>query len=421
MKRFIAALLLAAYPIPPIRYFQFTRKVQAPPSTTGQTCFVLDEQTFAHASPDLADLRLFRGGDTVPYVIRGATVRPALRQTIPVINLGRRDGKTVFDAEMPDGSYNDVELSLAGRDFLAAVVVSGSQKVDKAPTRIGSYTIFDFTSQKLGRSTILHLPRSDYRTLHFVIAGPVKPEQIQNLAATPQPISQMRYITLNEAAQFSQKGRSSVAELTIPANVPVDRIVFDAPADPVNFSRAVTIDVTDLAPGAADSARSERPMTVAFGEILRIHRNYEGRRVDEERLTINPPDEMRNEATKWTVTVANGDDAPIRFAGIRLQMMERNLCYEAAEGAIYSLYYGDSTLLSPHYDYASWFAQASNPVIAGLGPQQLNPGYQPRPDSRPFSERHPALLWVALIAVILLLGVITLRSARRMRPPTQMP
>jgi len=45
--------------------------------------------------------------------------------------------------------------------------------------------------------------------------------------------------------------------------------------------------------------------------------------------------------------------------------------------------------------------------------EQMNAAYEPRPDERPFTERHPALLWAALVAVIALLGGIALRSVKR--------
>jgi hypothetical protein len=39
--------------------------------------------------------------------------------------------------------------------------------------------------------------------------------------------------------------------------------------------------------------------------------------------------------------------------------------------------------------------------------------WQSRPDDRPFTEKHPALLWAVLIAVVVVLGAIALRSAKR--------
>jgi hypothetical protein len=42
-----------------------------------------------------------------------------------------------------------------------------------------------------------------------------------------------------------------------------------------------------------------------------------------------------------------------------------------------------------------------------------NAAYESRPDERPFTEKHPALLWVALLLVIGLLGVIALGSVKK--------
>ncbi len=75
-------------------------------------------------------------------------------------------------------------------------------------------------------------------------------------------------------------------------------------------------------------------------------------------------------------------------------------------------FYGDPALTSPHYDYAALFIPRADALPATLGPEQQNPTYQPRPDDRPFTEKHPALLWVSLVAVIALLGGIALRSTK---------
>ena len=35
----------------------------------------------------------------------------------------------------------------------------------------------------------------------------------------------------------------------------------------------------------------------------------------------------------WTVTVDNGDDAPLAITDVKLEMTERRLCFDAAAGA----------------------------------------------------------------------------------------
>jgi hypothetical protein len=47
-----------------------------------------------------------------------------------------------------------------------------------------------------------------------------------------------------------------------------------------------------------------------------------------------------------------------------------------------------------------------------LGAEEANAAYAGRPDDRPWSERHPAVLWVAIIMVVLILGGIALRSMK---------
>ncbi|HTB96622.1 MAG TPA: hypothetical protein VK716_06420 [Terracidiphilus sp.] len=414
-------LLAAAVPTSDPRYFKFERPVQLPSNAPGQSCFVPDEQTFAHAALGLADLRLYRGSEQVPYVLRNATPRPASRPAIKALNLGRRGKQTVFDAEMPEGEYRDIDLSVTGHDFLAVISVSGSQTPSSPTTHIGSYTIFDFTGQHLGRSTVLHLPESNFRILHFAVSGPVGPEQIGDMLAVPQTASKPIYFPLEESAAFAQKGHMSVAELTVPAHVPVDQIVLEAPAQPVNFSRPIRVAVT---PKLVNPSENDQPLAssnLAEGQILRIHRVFNGRAIDEERLFVNVPEIFYEEPTEWKITIENGDDAPIQFAPVRLAMIERDLCFDSAGTNGIALFYGDSTLTAPRYDYATWSSPRPVALTATLGAELQNPAYTPRPDARPFTEKHPALLWTALFAVILLLGGIALRSSRHMQPPASMP
>ncbi len=421
MKLFAALLLLAsAAPSPEMRHFKYQRAIQLPSGTSGQACLVLDTAIFAHAARDLADVRLYRDAAETPFVIQQATANQAPEQTLTPLNLGQRDGRTVFDAPMPDTVYGDLQLAVSGPDFIATVTVSGSHDAAGPQTRIGAYTIFDLTSQKLGRSTVLHLPRSNFRFLHFEIDGPLGPGRIGGVTVASQPLREPRYLTVSDSVHFEQKGHNSVANFTTPAGLPLDRILFSPPSDPVNFSRDVDVEATRTAPGGGDSSQTPAPVILS-GNLLRIHRTQDGHRIDDEQLAIDAPRAFSDGAAKWTITIRNGDDSPIRFTDVRLQMLERHLCFEAAAGAHYSLLYGDNALVAPHYDYAAWFAPQTNPPLAVLEPEQANPMYQTRPDPRPFTEKHPALLWGALILVVLLLAAIALRSAKRVEPPPQMP
>lgn len=422
MRALLALLLVAAAaPTPELRYFHYERLLTIPANASGQVCAVLDLQTFEHASLGLSDLRLYRGVDETPYIIRYARSPQAPQPTITPINKGQRSGKTVFDASMPDGEYTDLTLNLSGQDFLATVAVFGSQTVAGPQTRIGAYTIFDFAGQHLGRSTVLHLPRSNYRYLHFEITGPIAPDHIISLAAASVPPAEPRYLTILQGAQFIRKGRTSVAEFAVPPNVPVDRILFVPSAQPQNFSRNVEVVAKELPQHGREPEPAGTPMSVASGNLLRIHREVEGHHIDEELLSLDVSNEPFATPTQWTITMENGDDAPVPFSDLQIQTLERTLCFEVAPASTYLLFYGDPALSAPRYDYATWSTALPDVPLATLGPQLPNPDFHPRPDQRPFTEQHPMLLWIALIFVILLLGLIALRSARRMQPPAKMP
>ena len=412
MKLIAIFLLLGlAAPSPELRYFRYERSIETPPQTSGQTCVVLSPAVFSHAATQLSDLRLYRGSSETPYVIlRSVPIAPSQEQIAP-LNLGRRAGQTVFDLAMPAGRYRDLELAITGHDFVATVTVSGSQEQASLRTRISSFTIFDLTRQRLGRSTVLHLPDSDFRFLHFSVAGPIVPENISGLSVERMPASKAKYQTVAETSQVTVNGRDTVVEFSVPRHTPVDRVVFIPGAVPTSFSRDVRISVSPVSQQRSSDA-VEPPRQVAYGSFLRVHRLQDGHRLDEERLDMLAPETEFDTAAKWTVTIENQDDAPIQISSVRLEMLERSLCFEASDAASYTLYYGDSALAAPRYDYASLFALQSNAAKAGAGPEKPNPDYQDRPDSRPFTERHPVLLWAALAIVILLLGAVALRTAK---------
>ena len=414
-------LIAVFFASPEIRYFHYERPVQTVPQQTGQTCLTVDPAIFACAAPQLADLRLYHDDAETPYVIRVAAVAAGAEKSIAPLNLGVRGSETVFDAELPDTHYSDLSLAVSAQNFIATVSVSGSRtKAANTATKLGSFTIFDLTKQRLGRSTVLHLPESDFPYLHFRIEGSLHPDNITGLSVERLPATQPTFVTVAEFSHFTQKDRNTVFEFTVPAHVPVDRVVFTAGSTPAQFSRDVKISVVPITPAPATD-REEPPQTVTSpGSLLRIHSVQNGRRIDEERLAIDAPRAYLwsdfDTTSKWTVTVDNGDDVPITVKSVQLQMLERTLCFDAGIGTRYTLYYGDSALSAPRYDYASLFAPQANPAQATTGPEQHNPALQSRPDARPFTEKHPALLWIALIAVIALLGLIALKSQKQPTP-----
>jgi hypothetical protein len=417
--KWIAAvtLLVLAAATSEIRYFRYERAISMPSAHVGQTCVALDATVFAHAAPGLADLRLYRetGEDAkeTPYAIRQETTAEPTQRSIAPLDLGRKGQQTTFEAAMPQGRYSDIDLDIGARNFVARVAVTGAQTTDgREGTELGLYTIFDLSGQKLGRSTVLHLPESDFRYLYFAIRGAVKPEDVHGLSVERVP-AKIQYATVASTDQVMQNGHTTVVKFQVPAHVPVDRVEFVPAAQPVNFSRDVTVTVKRTGARTED----ELPETVSSsGTLLRVHGVHDGQQIDEEDLAVDAPYLDFETASQWTVTIDNGDDAPLDLKSVRLEMAERELCFDAAAGASYRLFYGDAALSAPRYDYATLFTPDKDAAQATLGTEKANPEYTARPDTRPFTERYPWLLWVALVLVVALLGTVALRTAKESAP-----
>jgi hypothetical protein len=412
VKLRLVALILAAAAVPDVRYFHYDRPVLNTPQQQLQTCAAIDPTVFAHSAPSLSDLRLYSDGKEAPYAIRFAAPVTASAAKIAPLNLGTQNGRVVFDAEMPTGSYSDVEVDLGAQDFIATVEVWGRHTPGFGEaTKLGSFTVFDFTGQKLGRSTTLHLQQSDFRYLHFRIDGPLKPGDVGGLTVDRVTQGEPRYLTVAETSQMKQRDRETVIEFSVPRNMPVDRIEFLPDANAANFSRNVTATATQQSPAADTPAET----FTYSGSILRFHGVRNEHRIDEDRLNVDVPNSSTTESTAWVVKIDNGDDSPIALTSVKLEMLERTLCFDAIPGGKYILYYGDPALSAPRYDYATLFSPDPSAARAVLGPEQENSEYRPRPDARPFTERHPALLWAALVLVIVLLGGTALRSAKQVK------
>jgi hypothetical protein len=248
MKLSAAILLFAAVAAAPDqRYFRYERPILRPPQSSSQGCLAIEPGLFAHAAPQLADLRLYRDATETPYALFFAAPVKADAKPIPPQNLTAHKGQLFFDATMPEHRYSDLQLGVTGQNFIAAVTVTGSRQPGRSPeTNLGAYTIFDLTRQQLGTSTVLHLPESDFRYLHFRITGPLSPRSITGVWVMRLPSGQSRYLTVQESSHVVDEEYSTKLVFVVPAHVPVDRIVFKPRAWPPQFSRDITISVDPI-------------------------------------------------------------------------------------------------------------------------------------------------------------------------------
>jgi Protein of unknown function (DUF3999) len=404
-------------------YLRYERTISTP-SGAGQNCAIIDPSLFPHAGPSLKDLRLFQDNREIAYAITLSEPQQPDSDTATIRNLGLRGRNIVFDLEMPNRPYTELTLDLAGHDFLATATVSGTRDPNYAnQTQLGEFTLFDLTSQHLSRITTIHLQETSLPYLHIELA--VSPaagthaldtspqalqKMVQGITVPPSREAQSLYTTAVQTTTITQRGRQSVATFALPQRIPIERVSFAiSPAFKSNFSRDISItDHPTATPNSAD-ALSE---TLA-GTILRVHLTQAGREIRQEQLSV-PATLGSNMQSAATVEVAvnNGDDAPLPIAAIRLEMRQRKICFDAPTAQPLTLFYGDAALTAPQYDYTRLFSPSAEFHAANLGSEQFNPAYRDRPDARPLTDRHPHLLWIALLIVICILAIVAIRSSK---------
>lgn len=403
------------------RYSRYQRTITLS-AGAGQTCAVIDAQMFPHAAPSLKDVRIYQGNRELPYAI--TLSEPAQVDSNParVLNLGMRGQSIVFDLEMTGRPYTDVDLDFSGRDYLATAMVTGLDAPRAANgTHLGEFALFDLTSQHLSHSTTLHLQESSFPYLHIVLTvSPAPgthgfvatPGMVKGATVPPSREAQSIYTVAAQTADIVQQGRQSVASFVLAERIPVEQISFVlAPNFKGNFSRDVHI--SDRPAGTPKSAAE-----IIDGTILRVHLTQAGREIRQQQLSI-PAILGANLQGPATVEVAvdNGDDPSLPITAVQLEMRQRKLCFSAPTAQPVTLFYGDAGLDAPQYDYARLFSTVAHANSAQLGPEELNPAYRLRPDTRPLTERYPDLLWIALLAVICILAIVALHSSRKIHRP----
>jgi hypothetical protein len=379
-----------------ISYFKYFRDLQRG-NADHQQYLAIDETVWEHSRPDLADLRLYNGQNEIPYAItteRGSSQTE--RKEISVLQPGTVSGKTQFFLDMtPLNQYDRIKLTLRTVNFVAKVRIDGQDDLHGAHwATLANTVVYDLSDDKLGSNTTLRLPLTTYRFLRITLEGPVAPADVQSATAEVRDEEKEVWRVINTQAKQEQQGKDTVFIFSPPRNVPLERLVFTIdPAQP-NFKREVEL-------------QKENNIPVLAGEISRVHMVRRGQKIDSEQTEINLTG-ISPEILK--VIVRNGDDRPLKINAVHLKQYERRIYFNAPSPA--RLYYGDEKLEAPEYDYAKLFQKDSKAAEAAPGPEETNSAYTGRPDERPWSEKHPAVLWAAIIAAVLVLGAMALRSMK---------
>ncbi len=393
-------LVASGPPEPAISYFTNVRDVRIA-QVDRQSFFVVDEELWTHARRDLGDLRLYDGETPVQYAFSEQRAGVSSEEVeARILNLGRIAGHTEFDLDVAGiAEYDRIRLRLDAHDFVVTASVSGGDAPGKASVELTPSTLYDFTEEQLGSNSSLKLPPSSFRHLHVRLAPGIRPDQVKGATIYNLREQQAAWIKVGSCSAPQPKQRTTVISCSVPEKVPVNRILLHVAPEQVNFRRSVSVE-------------DAKGIQVASGEISRVRVNRGGTLVTAEELAVN----VAGNSGQLNLTIDNGENPPIAVLAAEPLSLERRIYFDPQGKTVLKLYYGDAKLSAPVYDYARFFHLDTSSAEAELAAGTQNPHYSGRPDDRPWSEQHTAILWGAMLLAVLVLAVLALRGLRPQNP-----
>lgn len=400
--------------------------------------FSLPGEVFAKARADLGDLRLVGApGESVPYVLRvdrGRAERSVSSRPVKMYNLtflpGKQSSVTLDFGKAEHKTRIDVDTS--GVNFRRRVTVEASE--DERKWQVLRKTGWLFRIGPGGGKFEMNrvkLPDNNFRYLRVTVFNApddgekveireVRSWRVQVTAAPPQAVA-----VESVSTSVVQKPKDKTTEIAVDLGFEKPPLYeVDMSFDDVNFLRRVEILGRDREKRTVlerfeDAPPRKREVDVPWSSVAggTVYRFVGG-------------DDKPQASTRFRfsagqaryryllVRIHNGDNAPLKFTGLKIRRFQHYLAFQPTSDGPYTLYLGNDAAAKPQYDLAHFIGRlrAEGVTKIDIGPVRPNPAFAEKEKVVPWSERHKGLLWVVLIAVLLVLGVLVVRRIRQAPP-----
>ena len=377
--------------------WQFRRPIRIE-GTASIATIQIDPIVYKGSAARLADLRVLRDDVERPYVLetlRGTAseteLQPRIVDKSVVSNAALR---LTLDLGAP-AANNRLRLTTSQHNFKQRVRIETSNDNRRwAVAREDGY-IFDF-SQDDRRVSVLSIdyPVSTRRYVRATIFGWKDPKFVESALLTrwlERPDTHESYAAFDKLAAVQDSKTQSTA-YTIDLGfegLPHDQLEINVAQS--LFYRAIEIETgkdgkewTYAGQGVIYRTPEQQCSTVGFGEVWDRYLRFR---------------------------IMNRDDQPLAVTRVAINTIARQLRLRTGGEGHYSLVYGNADGKTPAYDLSFVMPKiASAASLATLGPEQVNPGYRPKPPAViPWSDRHPGLLYGVLGVAVAAMGLVTIR------------
>ncbi len=386
------------------RSWHYSRALQLPQTSGDSPAEVaLPWEIYVHCQPGCADARIVNvRGEEVPFVVESKHVARNMESRAARIleNSFVSNEYTQVIADLGEGfpAYDRIRVETSRPDFIVWAEVALSDDAKTWRIVEARAPIARFRSRAVEGTQYIPFQGLSSRYVRVRIADangkfPVDGISILNDKEVQQ---QTADVSASFTAEKSTDPSESVWQTTLASlNQPVSSVAVQT--DSPEFYRAVRI-----------SASSDAQEWSYWGSGV-IYRYRLGDKIRES-LRIEFPEVTSNRFLR--VEIINGNDQSLANIHLAPAAVPRTLAFKLIAGQQYRLLYGNEKAGWPRYDLGHYFDSGpAKPVFAllSLGSEEETSNYR---DPRPFTERHPEVLWAALGLAIILIGLTALKTLR---------
>jgi uncharacterized protein DUF3999 len=359
---------------------------------------------YRHSEHDLSDVRIIDdSGAETPFLVYEPQFQPPVEKRPATLGersfLPNQYTQLVIDLGPGTGFHNGVEIRTPQTNFINWVEIAASDDArtwrivkDRAP-------ISSFLNENIAGSRLVRYPDTNARYIRERIFEPTHQFPVSSVAvsfsrepkATPQE-------TLPVALEIDPKAPKTSTRWIVDlgqSKIPVDGVRF-ATSQP-QFVRVVRLQSSD---------DNENWVEYCDGEIYR----YKQGEKQAESLQVTTP-YVYWKPRYWQIEILNANDAPLAGVTATLLATPRTLLFFPQPGHAYRILYGNDTARRPTYDLARTFDPHTWPEAGGatLANEVATANFL---DTRPFTERHAYVLWIAFLFAVAALGYAALRALK---------
>jgi len=391
------------------RWWRYSRAVQITATEGDAPAEVsLPWEMYPHCQPGCEDVRIVNSnGQEVPYVLQARHAPRNLQEhaarVIENSFVAGQYTQVIGDLGDRHPNYDRVKVATSRPDFIVWAEVALSDDAKNWRIVEARAPIARFRSRAVDGTQTIPFRGLSSRYIRVRIADPSAQFPVNGISVLNEEYqgAQTRNIAVAFAEEKSTDPTESTYRTTLASlNQPISEL--QIATDAAEFYRAVRI---------SGSSDGQEWSYWGSGVVYRYHQRSTSR----ELLRLEFPETTGNKFLR--VEVINGDDQALANLHVMLSAVPRTLTFKPAAGQQYRLVYGNEKAFRPQYDLGHYFDSGlGKPVyrVLALGPEEETVNYR---DPRPFTERHPELLWSALGAAILLIGLTAIKALRSTGDP----